>query len=190
MSSWKRFRLRLLRLFRGSDWRGLSMEDVVERFGTPERVSDYMQVCFRYVSDRELFGEDDVWQPPARVFERRVGDCEDYALFAWHVLRVHGIPAHLFSAFTEGRGHAMCVFEEDWKLHTICNAGLRRWHVTRGGSQARPNDRTARKLAECIYPGIWTACGFVKRLEVGLGPGGDVERLLPEYEWVVPLDGG
>ena len=96
----ERVRLGLLGLVNRNRWRRLPMYAVVERFKTPRRVSDFMQVCFEYVSDEEHFGEEDLWQPPRRTFERKRGDCEDYALFAWHVLRVHGYSAHVFSVFT------------------------------------------------------------------------------------------
>ena len=180
----ERLRLGALRLFFGWRWRGLSMAEVVRRFDTPERVNDFMQVSFRYVSDRELFGVDELWQTPADTFENKAGDCEDFALFAWFLLRLHGVPAHLFAAFTAERGHAVCTYEEHGRLHTICNEGLIRRGVRRFHARPRPGDEAARGLAESIFPGRWTSCSFVHRL--GFQEARQPRRLVPEYRFLHP----
>ena len=52
----------------------------------------WLQTC-EYVSDLELFREQDFWQHPAVFEQRKRGDCEDFALWAWRKLAELGIEA-------------------------------------------------------------------------------------------------
>jgi predicted transglutaminase-like cysteine proteinase len=45
-------------------------------------IANWINGC-RYVTDERLFGEADHWQVPADLEQRRVGDCEDFSLWAW-----------------------------------------------------------------------------------------------------------
>ena len=54
-----------------------------------------------YTRDKK---EIDEWQTPRRTFERRKGDCEDYAILAQYVL---------------GRGNILCVRNEVGKRHAV-----------------------------------------------------------------------
>ncbi len=47
----------------------------------------------RYVSDERLFGCPDHWQTPDAVERNRVGDCEDFAFWAWVQLLRQGVDA-------------------------------------------------------------------------------------------------
>lgn len=50
-----------------------------------------------YVSDYSEFGTFDLWQHPTEFEDRRRGDCDDHALWAWRKLIELGLPAQLFS---------------------------------------------------------------------------------------------
>lgn len=52
----------------------------------------FLLTC-NYVSDEELFGKPDYWQPPEDFEKRRKGDCEDFALWAWRQLLNMGYDA-------------------------------------------------------------------------------------------------
>jgi len=52
----------------------------------------WLQTC-EYVSDLELFREQDFWQHPAVFEQRKRGDCEDFALWAWRKLAEIGVDA-------------------------------------------------------------------------------------------------
>ena len=41
-----------------------------------EEVRQFLKEC-KYISDKELFGKDDYWQPPEDFELRKKGDCED-----------------------------------------------------------------------------------------------------------------
>ena len=154
----------------------LSMEQVVRRFATPKRINDFMQVCFDYVPDEEHHGIDEHWQEPYTTLGLKKGDCEDYAVFAWHVLSRHDFEAHVFAAFTEDDGHAVCLVEERRVYFTLSNDGITRLgrlrHRLRGGHVS-----LARWVADRIYPQEWIACSYVRRFLPGFRP---------DYEWIHP----
>jgi hypothetical protein len=57
-----------------------------------DEIVAWLETC-EYVTDIELFHEQDFWQHP-RAFEAlRRGDCEDFALWAWRKLTEIGIDA-------------------------------------------------------------------------------------------------
>jgi len=62
------------------------------------KVTNVTDVCkwlsrCKYVSDDELFLEDDFWQHPVTFEHLRKGDCEDHALWAWRKLKEIGVSA-------------------------------------------------------------------------------------------------
>ena len=81
-----------------------------------DEVVDWLNGC-EYVSDKELFQEDDFWQHPRTLEQLRRGDCEDLALWGWRKLNELGVPARLFvgrivvDGVASSRGHAWVVFE-------------------------------------------------------------------------------
>src|SRR5262245_44057109 len=46
-----------------------------------------------YVSDKEQFGDAELWLHPSEFEQRRKGDCEDFALWAWRELVELGLDA-------------------------------------------------------------------------------------------------
>lgn len=48
-------------------------------------ITSWLLNC-EYATDQELFGERDFWQHPTTFEQRRRGDCEDFALWAWRKL--------------------------------------------------------------------------------------------------------
>src|SRR5262245_1061363 len=78
----------------------------------------WLHTC-EYVSDLELFHEGDVWQHPDVFEQRKRGDCEDFALWAWRKLAELGIDAE----FCVGRAIASDGPENDrqhaWVLYRV-----------------------------------------------------------------------
>jgi hypothetical protein len=66
--------------------------DSCVRVGSIDDIVAWLHTC-EYVSDLELFRERDFWQHPAVFENRRRGDCEDFALWAWRKLAELGIDA-------------------------------------------------------------------------------------------------
>jgi hypothetical protein len=87
---------------------------------TMHEVRKFLASC-RYVSDKELFGKKDYWQPPEEFERRRKGDCEDFALWTWRQLLSMGYDAR----FVGGRcgryseGHAWVEYFQDGKFFLL-----------------------------------------------------------------------
>jgi Bacterial transglutaminase-like cysteine proteinase BTLCP len=70
-----------------------------------------------YVSDQELFGKNDYWQPPEEFEQRKKGDCEDFALWTWRQLLAMGYEARFIggSCGRYGDGHAWVEYSQSGK---------------------------------------------------------------------------
>ena len=75
----------------------------------------------RYVSDEELFGKRDYWQPPEEFEKRKMGDCEDFALWTWRQLLNLGFEARFIggSSTRYGDGHAWVEYIKDGKCFLV-----------------------------------------------------------------------
>lgn len=87
-------------------------------------VRNFLSTC-KYVSDKELFGKRDYWQPPDDFEKRKKGDCEDFALWTWRQLLNMGYDARFVggSAGRYGDGHAWVEYFHDGKcflLEPLC----------------------------------------------------------------------
>lgn len=83
-------------------------------------IRSFLSSC-RYVSDQELFGKRDYWQPPEEFEKRRKGDCEDFALWTWRQLLNLGYDARFIggSAGRYGEGHAWVEYFQDGKCFLL-----------------------------------------------------------------------
>ncbi len=79
-------------------------------------IRNFLSSC-RYVSDKELFGKIDYWQPPEDFEKRKQGDCEDFALWTWRQMLNMGYEARFIggSAGRYGDGHAWVEYFQDGK---------------------------------------------------------------------------
>jgi hypothetical protein len=148
-----------LRLCFRSRWSQLELEEVARHFGDPRSLSDFMQVCFEYVSDLHHHGLEDHWQTPEQTLRSGRGDCEDFAVFAHRVLALRGRESRVLCLFTAEEGHALCVARERRKLYTLCNEGLREIDAPRDSRGLC--ERAARRVASRVYPGRWESCSYV-----------------------------
>jgi len=161
-------------------WSRLSRERVERLFRTPALINAYMQASFRYVHDIDAHGLAEHWHLPSWTFASRRGDCEDWALFAWQVLRRNGIEAHVFCAFTASEGHAVCLARDARGYVSIANEGLRR--VASGAEISMT--QLARAAAAVLYPDGWESCSFVERLTFDQHDGKHAIR--PCFDWIYP----
>jgi hypothetical protein len=83
---------------------------------TMREVREFLVTC-EYVSDKELFGKDDYWQPPEEFEQRKKGDCEDFALWTWRQLLSMGYDARFIggSSGRYGEGHAWVEYFQSGK---------------------------------------------------------------------------
>jgi transglutaminase-like putative cysteine protease len=87
---------------------------------TIEDVRNFLRSC-KYVSDQELFGKREYWQPPEDFENRRKGDCDDFALWTWRQLLNMGYDARFIggSAGRYGDGHAWVEYFKDGKCFLL-----------------------------------------------------------------------
>ena len=96
---------------------------------TIRELRDFLVSC-EYVSDKELFGKDEYWQPPEDFEKRKKGDCEDFALWTWRQLLNMGYDARFVggSSGRYGAGHAWVEFFQDGKCFLLealfCKVGM------------------------------------------------------------------
>lgn len=83
---------------------------------TISEIRGFLAGC-EYVSDKELFGKDDYWQPPEEFEKRKKGDCEDFALWTWRQLLNLGYHARFIGGRCGryGEGHAWVEYFQDGK---------------------------------------------------------------------------
>lgn len=83
---------------------------IAQQIKTPESLASFMSEHFRYEDDERLFGEEDYWQTPEEMLNKKIGDCEDFALFAKQILEKNGYETVIFSVYQEDKAHAVAVF--------------------------------------------------------------------------------
>ncbi len=74
---------------------------------------------FRFENDRRAFGTEEYWQSPEEFMTSRQGDCEDFALFAQHNLKLNGVDSFLLNIYSKRTSHTVCVFQENGKYSVI-----------------------------------------------------------------------
>jgi hypothetical protein len=87
---------------------------------TLDQVRQFLRTC-RAVSDKELFGKDEYWQPPEEFEQRKAGDCEDFSLWTWRELLAMGLDARVVFG-KHGRygiGHAWVMFFQDGRCFLL-----------------------------------------------------------------------
>jgi hypothetical protein len=87
---------------------------------TVEDIRQFLRGC-RGVSDKELFGKEDYWQPPEEFEKRKAGDCEDFSLWTWRQLLGLGLDARVVFG-KHGRygiGHAWVMYFRDGKCFLV-----------------------------------------------------------------------
>ena len=91
-------------------------QPLTEKCQTLEELQTFLRKCL-YVSDEKQFGKRDFWMPPEDFERTKMGDCEDFALFAWRQILSMGYPARfvLGRAGKYGEGHAWVTFEDHGK---------------------------------------------------------------------------
>lgn len=93
-----------------------SLDSIALQIRTPEALQKFMSKNFTYVEDRILFHQDEYWQTPEEMLERKEGDCEDYALFVQAILSRNGYRVLIMSAYGKDDAHTVAIFEKDGTL--------------------------------------------------------------------------
>ena len=87
---------------------------------TLEEARKFLRGC-RGVSDQELFGQEEYWQPPEDFEKRKAGDCEDFSLWTWRQMLAIGLDARVVFG-RHGRygiGHAWVMFFQEGRCFLV-----------------------------------------------------------------------
>lgn len=106
---------------------------------------------FRYMNDVVQFDRDDYWQTPEEFAKRKVGDCEDYAVYAKSLLDKAGYKSFIFSVFTSNGSHAVLVYKD----------GLDNYYLDLDYPK-KIKVKTLSDLADDIRPD-WAYCGIMRQ---------------------------
>lgn len=87
-------------------------DDVVAELKRPQWLAAYNQVNFQYASDYQEFAKFEYWQHPREFFQRKKGDCEDYAFWNDYVLQSHGYDSMVVAVGEPVLDHALVIFSE------------------------------------------------------------------------------
>ena len=97
-----------------------SFHQAVQNLNTPNQLVDFLQDNFKFTEDHNLFGSVDYWQAPQEFWDRKAGDCEDFALFAQYVLNQHNVETHVVSFYGPGGfAHTIAVYREKGRYNVI-----------------------------------------------------------------------
>lgn len=87
---------------------------------TIREIREFLSTC-QAVSDKELFGKEEYWQPPEDFEKSKKGDCEDFSLWTWRQFLAMGYDARLVVG-RHGRygiGNALVSFQKDGKCYLV-----------------------------------------------------------------------
>jgi predicted transglutaminase-like cysteine proteinase len=91
-----------------------------------EAVSHAVNKAIRYISDMAQHGVPDLWSPPLATLTTRLGDCEDYAIAKYAVLREAGVAPEdlrivLLRDTASREDHAVLAAREDGRWFILDN---------------------------------------------------------------------
>lgn len=104
---------------------GDALSELAAKLKTPQQLSSWMRGNIRETS---RYGAYEGPRPPQETFRRRAGNCSDQAVFAHHVLAMHGFAPSILSIKVESdrrKNHSVCVFKRGGRLFTIDNGELK-----------------------------------------------------------------
>ncbi len=79
----------------------------------------------KFINDNITYRKDriDIWHIPEATFKLGYGDCDEYAVMAYDILKKTGLRAWLLVVYTLSSAHMVCVYEIHRKLSHISNWG-------------------------------------------------------------------
>ncbi len=87
------------------------------------RFEDYVMWLNKNILYDKRFSSEG-WHAPENVFSKRRGDCKDYSLLNYNVLKIFGYDPILLAMKSGNSGHAICAFPKDGRIAFFDNAQL------------------------------------------------------------------
>lgn len=89
-------------------------------------VNNVVNRNYRYVRDSQQFQATDYWQTPEEMKQNMAGDCEDFAMLKYHILKERGVSEDRLSLAygkLNGKGHLIALYKDnDGHEHVLDNA--------------------------------------------------------------------
>ena len=111
--------------------------------GSPKRLWWWMFQYLKYIKDITKHEVVELWQTSEETLEYRTGDCEDYAILAYDVLKELNPHIIVVAEQLARYGHAVCTFKWSGYWYHISNWGLK---------------KTAAKTFEEVYKYTYKDC--------------------------------
>lgn len=93
---------------------------VVNKLTNYKKLVRYNWWHFEHCKDIEQFGVSDYWQKPYELFINKVGDCEDFAIWAWYILSHHGYKTQiLILKNNENKIHSLTRCKKNGKIRYV-----------------------------------------------------------------------
>lgn len=103
----------------GIFWKPPSMAYMLERAKSPDKIEYYLS-CFWTKSDKG--DPNNYWKSPEEFMRDSGGDCEDFAIVAYELLKNIGYKPEIYSLWNPNdnrAGHAICVFETGYFSNNV-----------------------------------------------------------------------
>ena len=107
----------------------LSLSILAQQLQTPDQIARYMWRNFAFEEDQRNFGTEDHMQSPEEFLQTRKGDCEDFARFAYELLKMNGVDAFIMNIYGGQYAHSICVFKENGNYQAIDGTNVRRYNA-------------------------------------------------------------
>lgn len=114
-------------------------EDIY-KIKTPEQLEEWLQDNCQYCSEKGI----DIWQTPNTTIARKKGDCEDFAILSYSILKKLGYEAKIFMLDNIEIGqssHAICIYKEKDNYYFFSNQKLYKLQY-----------KSVKELIESFYP--------------------------------------
>lgn len=118
-----------------------SLNTLASYLKTPHDIAHYIWRHFSFETDRRQFGENERIQTAEELLLNKRGDCEDFARFAYEILKLKGKRPMILNLYGKKYAHSVCLFKE--------NGG---YYVIDGKETHRFETMHLNKIAKHLYP--------------------------------------
>jgi hypothetical protein len=118
-----------------------TVEELHENTRTVRDVAFWIDKNIHYLSDQEKWKQKNYWQTSKQTLKFKSGDCEDFSILFYDVIKLKGYIPHILSVWSDrGGAHAVCAFK----------AGDVWWHYSNWGLK-KTRHQLFEDVAENVY---------------------------------------
>jgi hypothetical protein len=99
-----------------------TLAQAVNPVDTPEECFNWIYTNIQYSAEAAAEG----FSAPEITYQRKTGDCTDFAVMADYIMKQHGYKTQVITVFNQTSGHSICVWQDaDGKYNYIANTGIK-----------------------------------------------------------------